>query len=1194
MSTSNNRPLYTPNNQQGQTYYLPTTNANIPVYNPSTAQSLTSSQSFGPTGGLNKPISNFAAPMTYAPEYTSTVSRPYTSTVSQPYTSQAQPQSYQPYSSQAQPTQPPRISQGYSGDSMRRDYSPVKTYQTTNNSTTPERYPLDYKLTRPSVTTTLQGPRELELFDSFLNSNDEYSSGLKEIIGQMTDNTLNTTEVLVNGHEALNQPENQYRLNSNRSTVDRIHTDLKRENLLYRQKVARLIDEFKSVLPPNQNNALQTAIKNFDSSVPYDNPEKTWNNLSKNKDDLVLILDKNITGLSKNKPLESGLARSKKADMSKVQNPSSVTNASVKIRLDPQDKYLNHEVTKHNAGDDVRVTIEKGQPIVRAPTTQVVYQQPQPPRQVYVPPVIMSPSPRVSEVYTDSPGRRKTPTKSRVMTGSAMMEEYKSPSKFEPIRNERPIAEIVRDFTPVNRQPVNKSRENVMVVQEEEEVVLPDRKKNILYSEPRNQQILKAAPRQDFFRNTETTSHQANDPEAHKLELNNQGDALYLSGGQGVTKMAVNGDKLSVVPQNQKRVDQKGISLKKNLKDNMLVHLANSNDISIMNDDLQEKGRTNGNKEDGQINENYNHYRHSLDDRYILWRNGHNDLSVYDCEALKNDEVIKNFWDYKAKSTAPVAAISNREVSKILALSQLDPNTQVIHYLEKDEKLKNHKSEFLMRDIFPRMRKLTTMEVNSDGTTAYIAGQEESNSGPDRLKVMAVSFDRNLRILSDLELNSMDYQRINRMKRVKGEETLVLGCNKHFSLLDVENRNMKEVANIPDVHSGDILDFELRDKYLYSKGSNESDVKVTTFGVKKEVIVPVDPPKRPGSPKPIVFKQSKYESFKRTKIDCPFITDPFEKLCVSGKGNRLYAGGKGLYIFEKDEVDEMKYKVLTYEGNDKKMFFGLKGTVKGYVLIQEQTSNDMVLLDETGDELQRFKGSNKAIFKSSETRNPHFTGDKEFIAWFSGTTSISIMSMRDMTYTEMKGFLPSNGKDKDGIPLRAVMKDAGKSILTYFIIEDIFALSILHGNTEPDNLMLEEVLPSFKSLVDMELSTDQSVVFMGGSANELHPSSQKSKAILAAVRFDKSLETIHELKLNDVDARVVSCVKRGNSDNILFAGCYKSVFVIEWKDNKFVPLMVALDVHSHIIYDMQIVNNKLYTIGNKDKYISILHFDFAI
>ena len=80
------------------------------------------------------------------------------------------------------------------------------------------------------------------------------------------------------------------------------------------------------------------------------------------------------------------------------------------------------------------------------------------------------------------------------------------------------------------------------------------------------------------------------------------------------------------------------------------------------------------------------------------------------------------------------------------------------------------------------------------------------------------------------------------------------------------------------------------------------------------------------------------------------------------KGNKIYSGGKGLFIFERDNFDEQKYKVLTYEGNETHQFFGLKGTQSGNVIIQEQTSNDIVVLDETGEEIQRFKGAQKAKF----------------------------------------------------------------------------------------------------------------------------------------------------------------------------------------------------------------------------------------
>jgi hypothetical protein len=46
--------------------------------------------------------------------------------------------------------------------------------------------------------------------------------------------------------------------------------------------------------------------------------------------------------------------------------------------------------------------------------------------------------------------------------------------------------------------------------------------------------------------------------------------------------------------------DRRGIGLKRNLKDNMLVHQPNENDQVIITDDLLERNRTKGVTENGQ------------------------------------------------------------------------------------------------------------------------------------------------------------------------------------------------------------------------------------------------------------------------------------------------------------------------------------------------------------------------------------------------------------------------------------------------------------------------------------------------------------------------------------------------------------------------------------------------------------------
>ena len=93
-------------------------------------------------------------------------------------------------------------------------------------------------------------------------------------------------------------------------------------------------------------------------------------------------------------------------------------------------------------------------------------------------------------------------------------------------------------------------------------------------------------------------------------------------------------------------------------------------------------------------------------------------------------------------------------------------------------------------------------------------------------------------------------------------------------------------------------------------------------------------------------------------------------------------------------------------------------------------------------------------------RNPHFSGESDSILWFTGTTSICIVNLADLSYNEIKNFLPSLGPGKDGIPLRGVMKDGGKSIMIFFIVDNQPSLAFLGPqNNEPDIYLVDEILP---------------------------------------------------------------------------------------------------------------------------------------
>lgn len=141
--------------------------------------------------------------------------------------------------------------------------------------------------------------------------------------------------------------------------------------------------------------------------------------------------------------------------------------------------------------------------------------------------------------------------------------------------------------------------------------------------------------------------------------------------------------------------------LKRNTKDQMLTHEPETNHISVLDEQDDVRGKLPGRAERGPLNQAYRHYRHSLDDRFILWRNGNRDLDILDCETQKVDETVPNFWTHNGTVCQPVCAVSNREVSKILGLSQLNETIQIFHLYTKDPNNKVNITTHRVKDFFP-------------------------------------------------------------------------------------------------------------------------------------------------------------------------------------------------------------------------------------------------------------------------------------------------------------------------------------------------------------------------------------------------------------------------------------------------------------------------------------------------------------
>ncbi len=143
--------------------------------------------------------------------------------------------------------------------------------------------------------------------------------------------------------------------------------------------------------------------------------------------------------------------------------------------------------------------------------------------------------------------------------------------------------------------------------------------------------------------------------------------------------------------------------------------------------------------------------------------------------------------------------------------------------------------------------------------------------------------------------------------------------------------------------------------------------------------------------------------------------------------------------------------------------FGIKSTPSGHLMVQETSTNDLVVYTAVGKEIVRQASAIKFEFPATHIRNPHCSGETDKVIWFSGSNELSIVDLHDLKMNEFKNFLPSMGAGKDAVPLRTILKDSGETIVCSFVLENNFGVAYKHKSiVEPHIYVLSELLPTCK------------------------------------------------------------------------------------------------------------------------------------
>lgn len=182
------------------------------------------------------------------------------------------------------------------------------------------------------------------------------------------------------------------------------------------------------------------------------------------------------------------------------------------------------------------------------------------------------------------------------------------------------------------------------------------------------------------------------------------------------------------------------------------------------------------------------------------------------------------------------------------------------------------------------MFKLTAMDMSFDENRVYLAGLSLLNGNAGQPIVVTCDLNETMFPSSSILLTDIDYGTPHRIKRMRGQEILVIACDKHFAIVEWTPSGLIQLGSVRNVHDNQICDFVLRGKFLYSKAYNEPMIKSTELGVK---------------PNEALMVNSPYTNFQTIKIENQALAG-LEKVVVNRAGDKMYTGGKGLHLFQRN------------------------------------------------------------------------------------------------------------------------------------------------------------------------------------------------------------------------------------------------------------------------------------------------------
>lgn len=316
------------------------------------------------------------------------------------------------------------------------------------------------------------------------------------------------------------------------------------------------------------------------------------------------------------------------------------------------------------------------------------------------------------------------------------------------------------------------------------------------------------------------------------------------------------------------------------MPESVLLQVASSNHLVVMDNTLTQKDAIQqGVMEPGDVKQEYKHFRHSLDDSYMLWRSGEADLKVFDVNKGVVSETVANFWKSRDIIAKPVAAVATGDANRILGISVLSKDETFISYYERTGPKFDLVGSTEKQLVEQACTSLNSLEVSLDGAVVFLGGTSMFN-GAKCLTFYARHFNKSFSEIDKLVLQDAELSLPIVMRRIPGYDLIVVGCFKHLLVVEYNQRKLKVVARIENVHTDFCVDLAIRGNTIYSKGIKEAIVKVINFDATPNPV----PPLMQSS---VV---SKYPDFVPNRIIFD-VDGALEKVTLNTIGTLIYTGG---------------------------------------------------------------------------------------------------------------------------------------------------------------------------------------------------------------------------------------------------------------------------------------------------------------